>query len=314
MSPAKHNQQHNLLVVLGPTATGKTRLGVGLARALSGEIISADSRQVYRRLDIGTGKDLAEYGQGAERVPVHLIDIVEPEDEYSVYQFQQDCHRVIGQLWDRECLPVLVGGTGLYLSAVLEGYEMVQAPPDPELRAELAGLSDEQLEARLRSVKPDLHNVTDLSSRERTIRAIEIALRAEAAPPPPAPELRPLILGTRFDRAVLDERIDTRLRVRLEQEGLIEEVEGLLAEGLSYERLDALGLEYRHVADYLRGRLESLYALHASLSKAIRKFARRQLSWYRRMERHGVKIHWLDGADTRQALSAVASHAPELLE
>ena len=304
--------RHNLLVVLGPTATGKTRLGVGLARALGGEIISADSRQVYRRLDIGTGKDLAEYGQGDQRVPVHLIDIVEPADEYSVFEFQQDCHRVFEDLWARGRLPVMVGGTGMYLSAVLEGYAMVAAPEDPALRAELADLSDEELADHLRTLKPDLHNTTDLSSRERILRAIEIAVRTAEDPPPKRPYLEPLILGTRFDRSVLDERIGARLRVRLEEEGLIEEVEGLLAEGLSYDRLDALGLEYRFIADYLRGRLADIDALHAALSKAIRKFARRQLSWFRRMERHGVKIHWLDGAYLDQALAEVRLRAPGL--
>jgi len=301
----------NLLVVLGPTATGKTRLAVGLARSLAGEIISADSRQVYRRLDIGTGKDLAEYGRGPDRVPVHLIDLIEPEAEYSVYAFQQDCHREIEAVWARGRLPILAGGTGLYLSAVLEGYEMVTAPEDPALRAELAGLSDEALEAHLRAVKPDLHNLTDLTTRERTIRAIEIALRSDRAAPPAAPALHPLVLGTRFDRGVLDERIAERLRARLDT-GLIEEVEALLAEGLTFERLDALGLEYRFVADYLRDRIADKDELCSVLSKAIRKFARRQLSWFRRMERKGIRIHWLDGADLQQALATVRRLAPDL--
>jgi tRNA dimethylallyltransferase len=298
---------HDLLVVLGPTACGKTRLGVALARALGGEIVSADSRQVYRGLDIGTGKDLAEYGSGAERVAHHLIDVVAPDEQYSLYHFQRACYAVFESLWARGRLPLLVGGSGLYIEAVIEGYALVAAPPDPALRAELKALDFDQLVERLRASRPQLHNTTDLTDRRKLERAIEIAERAQQTPPPPRPQLRPLLLGTAFARETIYARIGQRLAQRLD-EGLIEEVERLRAEGLSWQRLDELGLEYQHVAAYLRGHYASREALHAGLWQAIRHFARRQLSWFRRMERRGWSIHWIPEADPQAALEVLRRH------
>lgn len=288
------------LVILGPTAAGKTRLGVQLAAEHDGEVISADSRQVYRGLDIGSGKDLDEYVVDGARVPHHLIDVVDLDVEFSVFDFQRGCYAAIEQLAARGRLPVIVGGTGLYLEAALCGYRLVEVPEDPALRAELAGLSDAALVARLKASKTP-HNVTDTADRERLVRAIEIAEGApRAAPAGPAPALRPLVLGTRWDRETLKQRIKVRLRERLEH-GLVEEVEGLLARGVSHARLHALGLEYRYVAQFLAGEIRNRNDLQQKLASAIIAFSKRQATWFRRMERRGVMIQWLEGADLAQA-------------
>lgn len=282
----------NLLVILGATATGKTRLAVGAARALNGEIISADSRQVFRRMDIGTGKDLAEYGA----VPYHLIDILEPGAEFSVFDFQRAFRIAFDEIRQRGRLPVLAGGTGLYLDAVLRGYHLVEVPENPELRQELSGLDLMELRARLLALKPAQHNTTDLNERERLVRAIEIALGEQAARGAalPLPVLQPLVFGVRWERPALRQRIAERLRQRLEQ-GLIEEVQDLHRSGLGWQRLERYGLEYRLVAEFLQERL-SREDLIRQLTTAIQQFAKRQETWFRRMERQGVEIHWLDGA------------------
>jgi tRNA dimethylallyltransferase len=291
------NREYNLLVVLGPTASGKTRLGVALARELGGEIVSADSRQVYRRLDIGAGKDLAEYGD----VPYHLIDVAGLEEEFHLFRYQQMAYAAIEDCHTRERLPVVVGGTGLYLDAVLRGYRMVEAPEDTALRAELADCSDAELAERLRTLKPDLHNTTDLTDRDRTIRAIEITAYTKEHPPEPAPELTPLVLGVHWPRVELRGRIAARLKDRLDH-GLIEEVDGLIAGGVSREKLHFLGLEYRYVSDLLDGTIGNHNDLYQKLFTAIAQFAKRQETWFRRMERQGVKIHWIDRGDVSVAL------------
>ena len=298
--------ERNLLVVLGPTASGKTRLGVKLAHALSGEVISADSRQVYRGLDIGAGKDLEEYTCENKRIPYHLIDVVGLEDEFNVFDYQQRFYEVFKLLRARGVTPVMVGGTGLYLESVLKAYKMVQVPEDTKLRNELDRLSAEELKDKLVEVKERLHNVSDFGSRERMIRAIEIAVHTQTGKPPQAPKIRPLVLGTRWERRELRERITKRLRERI-QAGMIEEVEGLRASGVTWERLDALGLEYRYVADFLRGKIGTTDDLLADLSIAIGRFAKRQESWFRRMERSGIEIHWVEKADFDQALKIVKS-------
>lgn len=290
----------NLLVVLGPTASGKTRLGVQLARELGGEIISADSRQVYRGLNIGAGKDLNEYGEGGPPVPFHLIDIVGLDQEFSVFDFQKRFVEVFEALVTRRTLPILVGGSGMYLESVLKGYRLVQAPEDSRLRAELAGLSFDELKARLRLVKERLHNTSDFGSRERVIRAIEIAAWSKTHPAEPLPVFQPLVLGTRWERRELRERIQERLSQRL-QNGLVEEVEGLRASGVAWERLDSLGLEYRYIGDYLRGRISDRTELEEELGRAIFLFSKRQEAWFRRMERHGLTIHWIQRADFEKA-------------
>jgi len=282
----------NLLVILGATATGKTRLAVGAARALNGEIISADSRQVFRRMDIGTGKDLAEYGA----VPYHLIDILDPGAEFSVFDFQRAFRIAFDEIRQRGRLPVLAGGTGLYLDAVLRGYHLVEVPENPDLRRALSGLDLMELRARLLALKPAQHNTTDLNERERLVRAIEIALGEQAARGAalPLPVLLPLVFGVRWERPALRQRIAERLRQRLEQ-GLIEEVQDLHRSGLDWQRLERYGLEYRLVAEFLQERL-SREDLSRQLTTAIQQFAKRQETWFRRMERQGVEIHWLDGA------------------
>jgi tRNA dimethylallyltransferase len=281
----------NLLVVLGPTASGKTHLAVAAARQMHGEILSADSRQVYRGLDIGTGKDLDEYGL----TPYHLIDVVDPGYEFSLFDFARTFCAAFHEIRGRGHLPILAGGTGLYLDAVLRGYELVEVDKNPTLRRELEPHPLEELRSRLRSLRPDLHNFTDLHDRSRLIRAIEIAEgELQGGQPLAMPDVTPLVFGLRWPRELLRQRITWRLRQRLEH-GLIEEVASLHAAGMSWETLDYYGLEYRFVAWHLQGLLNR-NDLFQKLNSAIHQFAKRQETWFRRMERQGVAIHWLDAA------------------
>jgi len=286
----------NTLFVLGPTASGKTRLGVALAAELGGEILSVDSRQVYRGLDIGSGKDLAEYSVDGRAIPYHLIDIVDLDTEYNTYMYQRDFYAVFERLKSRAILPVAVGGTGLYLDAVLQRFCMVETPENGDLRRELENYTDDALALTLRSLKPKLHNTTDLTERARMIRAIEIALHARDTSPPRAPDIRPLVLGTRWERSELRARILQRLKDRLDQ-GLIEEVKHLLDRGVSRKRLHSLGLEYRYVSEYLGGTIKNKNDLTQKLANAIGQYAKRQETWFRRMERNGTEIHWIDRGD-----------------
>jgi len=281
----------NLIVILGATAGGKTGLAVKVARQFDTEIISADSRQVYRGMDIGTGKDLQEYAE----VPYHLIDIVEPGSEYNVFQFQRDCFAAIEAVWSRPKLPILCGGTGMYLDAVLRGYRLVEVPENPELRAELDTLKDVQLRDQLLTLKPEQHNRTDLQDRARLIRAIEIAKgeQVAAAQQPALPQLWPLVFGLQWPREILRQRIGTRLQQRLE-EGMIEEVQQLYDSGVPWEKLEFYGLEYRLVAQYLQGQLNRNDMVQ-KLRSAIGQFAKRQETFFRKMEKHGAQIHWLNG-------------------
>ena len=285
------NHPYNLIVILGATAGGKTGLAVRLARKLGSEIISADSRQIYRGMDLGTGKDLQEYGE----VPYHLIDIAEPGSEYSVFQFQRDCFAALDEIWSRDKLPILCGGTGLYLDAVLRGYRLVEVPEDLALRARLASLDDVQLREQLLKLKPQQHNRTDLEDRERLIRAIEIALgeQAAAADLPPLPRVKPLVFGLKWPRDILRRRIAGRLQQRL-AEGMIEEVRQLHDGGVPWDRLEFYGLEYRLIAQHLQGQL-SRNDMAQKLRSAIGQFAKRQETFFRRMEKNGVEIFWLDG-------------------
>jgi len=299
------NTQINLLVLLGPTASGKTRLAVEAARRVQGEIVSADSRQVFRGMDIGTGKDLEEYGE----VPCHLVDIVDAGQEYSVFEFQRDCFAALEEIWSRGRMPVLVGGTGLYLEAVLKGYHMVEVPEDPQLRAELESLDDAALRERLVALRPEQHNRSDLEQRERLVRAIEIAEGTEKASAhlPPLPELQPLIYGLRWPRDLLRKRITLRLKERLEH-GMIEEVETLHAGGVTWDALEFYGLEYRFIAQHLQGELNR-NDMFQKLNSAIHQFAKRQDTWFRRMERQGFEIRWLEAsADPLAELRADLLH------
>lgn len=296
------------IVVAGPTASGKTALGVQLAALLDGEIISADSRQVYRGLDIGSGKDLREYTLRGRSIPYHLIDIADLSMEYSVFHYQQAFYSAYRDICGRGRLPVIVGGTGMYLEAALSAYQLQRTPHNAALREELALLNDESLITRLKSLRSTLHNETDLGDRERLMRAIEIAEYSRDHPPLPAPEIRTLNLVIMYPPAVLRERIAVRLRERLES-GLIEEVEELHSGGVSWERLQSLGLEYRYTAEYLQGFIKTRNDLFQKLNSAIAQFAKRQRTWFRGMERRGFAIHWLAGADFASALNIIREHA-----
>ncbi|MCK5804770.1 MAG: tRNA (adenosine(37)-N6)-dimethylallyltransferase MiaA [Lentisphaeria bacterium] len=289
------------LVVLGPTATGKTRLAVTLARALAGEIVSADSRQVYRGLTIGTGKDLADYGSGDQAVPHHLIDVVDPDEDYHLFRYALEARQAIADIARRGRLPIIVGGTPLYINALLDEYTLEGGGPDPDLRAKLECQSDDQLLERLHHEAPDIHARVDTTQRKRIIRALEIALTRTPPDDRPLPPLDALLLAPYYHRTETHARIKTRLDARLE-EGMIDEVRQLHKNGLTWERLDQFGLEYRHVAAFLKGET-SLSQMHDTLYFRIRRFCKSQDSWFRKMERAGKIIHWLPGGDTSRALN-----------
>ena len=282
---------YNLLVILGVTAGGKTGLAVQVATRFAGEIISADSRQVYRRMDLGTGKDLHEYGD----IAYHLIDIVEPGGEYNVFQFQRDCFERIESIWQRQKLPIICGGTGMYLDAVLSRYRLVAVPRNQQLRDRLELFSDNALREELLQLKPEQHNRTDLEKRDRLIRAIEIAVGEQdvADSLPPLPVISPLVFGIKWPRDVLRQRIAVRLRQRFEA-GMIAEVQQLHDSGVSWDKLEFYGLEYRLIAQHLQGQLNK-NDLVQKLRSAIGQFAKRQETFFRRMEKRGVEINWLDG-------------------
>jgi len=283
-------QEPNLVVILGPTASGKTQVGVRIARVLNGEIISADSRQVYRGMNLGTGKDLNEYGG----VPYHLIDILDPGREFNVFEFQRLFVEAFLQIRARGKIPILVGGTGLYLDAILKRYRLEKVPRNEELRQKLACLSSPDLAAHLKKANPRLHNTTDLHDKERLIRAIEISeFKAECSSPAFLPDLKAVVFGIRWPREVLRRRITERLRDRIRQ-GMIEEVKDLRMSGVSFEKLDFFGLEYRFVGMYLKGKINKNH-MFQKLNSAIHQFAKRQETWFRRMERQGIRIHWVDG-------------------
>ncbi|MDD5287009.1 MAG: tRNA (adenosine(37)-N6)-dimethylallyltransferase MiaA [Desulfuromonadaceae bacterium] len=297
----------NLLTILGPTASGKTRLAVALASEMSGEIISADSRQVFRGMDIGSGKDLQEYGN----VPYHLIDILDSGEEFSVFAFQRCFLDAFSNISGRGELPILCGGTGLYLDAVLRGYRMVKVPENGTLRSELEERSDEELAAILKRLKPEQHNSSDLRDRVRTVRAIEIAgyEREDDIGQDSLAHIRPLVIGIRWERAELRRRISERLSIRLEN-GMIQEVQRLHDEGVSWERLDYYGLEYRHLGAYLKGDINRNDMVQ-KLGSAIHDFAKRQENWFRKMEKNGIKINWVEGsadplAEAREVIKKAA--------
>ena len=289
-SPTKESNM-SLLVITGPTASGKTRRAVDCARAFNGEIISADSRQIYRRMDLGTGKDLEEYGT----VPYHLIDICDAGYRYNLFEYLRDEARACDEIRSRERLPILCGGTGLYVESVLKGLALPPVPENPELRKKLAPLPLEELTKILASMKR-LHNTTDVDTAQRAIRAIEIETYYEANPHlAPAEASRPVtdavIVGVDIDRDSRRRRISTRLRERLAN-GKVEEVASLLDSGVAPDSLIYYGLEYKFVTLHCLGRL-SLEEMTEQLEIAIHQFAKRQMTWFRGMERRGFKIHWL---------------------
>lgn len=312
---AGEDKKYNCVVLLGPTAVGKTALGVKIADHFGWPIFSADSRQVYKGLDIGSGKDIDDYfitkkdASGAERsveIPHFLIDITTLEKEYNVFDYQQDFYRTFAefQLSDnlsgaRRKLPLVVGGTGMYLDAVIRGYDFVPVPQNETLRKELEEKSLEELDDMLLALKPNLHNKSDLLIRERVVRAIEIELfnkspecaelkRTSA----PRPDIKTFVMGTTIARDKLHDNIAKRLHERLDN-GMIEEIQGLHSAGASWDRLERLGLEYRYVSMFLEGRIQTKEELYSELYHEITQFAKRQETWFRGMQKKGVEIHWL---------------------
>lgn len=283
-----------MITILGPTACGKTRLAVNVALHLGGEIISADSRQVFRGMDIGTGKDLTDYNVDGVEVPYHLLDIREPGYEYSVFEFQEDFVNAYNDIVKRNKLPILCGGTGLYIEAVLRNYRLADVPQNNELRMELEQCSHQDLIERLEKYIT-LHNHTDTETRERLIRAIEIQEYQAENPNShiEIPDIKHLVLGITFPRDLVMQRIQNRLQERL-QNGMIDEIANLLKLGIKPERLIRYGLEYKYITLYLENSI-SYNEMFEKLNIAIRQFAKRQMTWYRRMERNGVNIHWIDG-------------------
>lgn len=286
-------QSYNLVTILGPTACGKTSLAVALADHLKTAVISADSRQVYRSMDLGTGKDLDEYMIDGREVPYHLIDIVDAGYKYNVFEYQRDFLKVYEALRAEGQIPVLCGGTGMYLESVLRGYRLVEVPENKELRASLADKSLDELTEMLRCYK-QLHNTTDVDTCKRAIRAIEIEefYRANDVNVRQFPKIKSLTIGLDVSRELRRERISRRLRERLEL-GMVDEVRGILASGVSPEDLIYYGLEYKYLTMYIIGQLT--YAeMVSQLEIAIHQFAKRQMTYFRGMERRGVPIHWID--------------------
>ena len=302
----RFQKRHNLLVILGPTATGKTGLAVDLARRIGGEIISADSRQVYRGMDLGTGKDLTEYRRGGATIPYHLIDILDPTEECSVFTYQKLFYPCFQKIIGRGKIPLMVGGTGLYLDAVIRGYRMPAVPENRRLREELEGEEMASLIRRFLSLCPEVHNTTDLQERKRLVRAIEIAefSRDHSLSDASSPALSPLVLGIHFERERLRRRITDRLEARLAA-GMIDEVRALHERGLGWERIDSFGLEYRYIGLYLRGEMTREEMVRV-LNTRIHQFAKRQETWFRRMEKNGVRIHWIENADADKTISLIA--------
>lgn len=291
-----------LIALLGPTASGKTHLAVELAHDIGAHILSADSRQLYRRMNIGTGKDLDEYNYKGQAVPYHLIDILEPGEQCNLFEYQQLFYAVYDQLSASHTTMILCGGSGMYAEAILRNYELAPVVPDAELHSKLELLSDAELTALLAS-RQALHNSTDTSSRKRLIRAVEIAMATPAGSAKRRQKIESLIFAISLPQEIRWQRIETRLKARLAA-GLIEEVQSLLDEGITPEKLIYYGLEYKFVTLYLLGEIPTREQLFAQLNIAIRQFSKRQMTYLRGMERRGLRLHWLDGLAPTEELSA----------
>lgn len=295
-------QNQKMITILGPTASGKTSVAAALALRTGGEIISADSRQVYRRMDIGTGKDLADYTIGDVHIPYHLIDIAEPGTKYNLFQYQQDFHTAYNDIRSRGKLPILCGGTGLYIEAVLGGYSLSPVPQNQKLRESLEGKSLDQLTQMLVELKQkngsNMHNRTDVDTAQRAIRAIEIETYNLEHPTPERqmPPVDSLVIGINIDRELRREKITRRLKARLE-EGMCDEIRSLIDGGVNPDDLIYYGLEYKFVTEYVVGKT-SYEEMFRQLEIAIHQFAKRQMTWFRGMERRGYTIHWIDAAQS----------------
>lgn len=305
--------KYDLITIIGPTASGKTPLAANLADRLHTEIISGDSRQVYRRMDLGTGKDLVDYVVDGRPVPYHLIDIVEPGSKYNVFEYQRDFLKAYQEIIAKGKIPVLCGGTGMYIESILKGYRLLPVPENPELRASLEGKSLEELTKILQNYKK-LHNSTDIDTAKRAIRAIEIEEYYKQQPPEyrEFPTLKSLIIGVDINRELRREKITRRLKQRLE-EGMVEEVRGLLAEGIHPDDLIYYGLEYKFLTQHVIGEL-TYDEMFLQLETAIHQFAKRQMTWFRGMERRGFTIHWLDATlpmeeKTEQIINLISTNS-----
>lgn len=293
-----------MITILGPTASGKTDIAAHLAAELSAEIISADSRQVYRRMDIGTGKDLADYVVDGKRVPYHLIDIVEPGTKYNLFEYQRDFLEAYNDIRNRGKNVILCGGTGLYIESVLKGYRLIPVPENKELRHELEGKSLLELTSILERLKAEnnsnMHNSTDVDTSKRAIRAIEIEMAYKEAHVEERtfPKIDNVIIGVGIDRDLRRMKITRRLDQRL-QDGMVDEVKSLLDSGIPADDLIYYGLEYKFVTEYILGK-STFEEMHRSLEIAIHQFAKRQMTWFRGMERRGFTIHWIDAADSME--------------
>jgi len=298
---------HNLIAIIGATASGKTTAAVEVAKQFNGEIISADSRQVYRGLDLGSGKDLHEYGD----IPYHLIDIIEPTEAFDLFKYQQQFYSAFADLQKRNKLAIMCGGSSLYINSILSGYQLTPAPPDSTLHNELEQYSKQQLQSKLLALKPNQHNITDLEDPARLIRAIEIAIAEQQTGQPmiAAPNLTPLVIAITWPREVRRERIMLRLKQRFE-EGMIDEVRSLHDKGVSWQQLEYFGLEYRFIAQHLQDQI-SYNDLVQKLHSAIVKFAKKQDTWLRKMEREGIKIHWIEGgpSQTKSVLQIITDYS-----
>lgn len=284
---------YDLITILGPTASGKTDLAAHLAYDLHTEIISADSRQIYRGMDLGTGKDLEDYVVNGRQIPYHLIDICDAGFKYNLFMYQQDFLKAYLDMRNRNLMPILCGGTGLYIESVLKGYRMIPVPENPELRASLEGKSLDELAAILSSYKT-LHNSTDVDTPKRAIRAIEIGeyYRRHPVKEREFPEIHPLIVGVNIDRNLRREKITNRLKQRLDN-GMLDEIRRLLDSGIHPDDLIYYGLEYKYLTMYVIGKI-SYEEMFSQLEIAIHQFAKRQMTWFRGMERRGFAIHWIE--------------------
>jgi len=284
----------DLITILGPTATGKTSFATQLAKLISAEIISADSRQAYRGMDLGTGKDLEDFVVEGVAIPYHLIDIINAGEKYNVYEYQNDFLKIYEDIQKRETFPILCGGTGLYIEAVLKGYKLINVPINKELRQELEKKTLEELAEELATMK-DLHNTSEIDTKKRAIRNIEIETYYKSNPEIDFnyPKIEPLIFGINFERQIVKDRITERLKQRL-RNGMIDEAQRLLDSGVSLETLMYYGLEYKFMAMYLKKEL-SYNQMVKKLNVAIHQFSKRQMTWFRKMERSGFNIHWIDG-------------------
>jgi tRNA dimethylallyltransferase len=298
---------YNLITILGPTAAGKTNLAAKLAFRFDGEIISADSRQVYKGMNIGTGKDYNDYFVNGHKVNYHLIDIIEPYEEYNLFLFKENFFKAFEDIKEKDKLPFLVGGTGLYLSSILQNYDLQKANFESEEYENLKTKSHEELKDQLKELNANLHNTTDLGEKERTIKAILVE-KAKFLDSSPAMEINSLNIGINLSREEIKFRIKERLNLRLDA-GMIDEVKKLIDSGVSYERLNFFGLEYKYVGLFLNGEL-NYNDMVQKLNSSINNFAKRQMTWFRKMEKEGVDIKWIDGQDYDAAVNIIKNYPP----